>query len=116
MNEEKRKTENSTDQKVSVFPESRELLTYFERHTDALFACRSSFTAETDRNLRAAKKFSLKKKKKSFVLRVSLAQMLFRAESWGKKISCEKDRATQHTCGFNSSVQNISEPTESKTL
>lgn len=30
MNEEKRKTENSTDQKVSVFPESRELLTCFE--------------------------------------------------------------------------------------
>lgn len=29
-NEEKRKTENSTDQKVSVFPESRELLTCYE--------------------------------------------------------------------------------------
>lgn len=48
MNEEKRKTENNTDQKVSVFPESRELLTCFERDTEALFTCRSFFTAETE--------------------------------------------------------------------
>lgn len=67
MNEEKRKTENSTDQKVSVFPESRELLTCLERDTDALFTCRSFFTAKTDRNIRAAKKIK-KKRKKSFLL------------------------------------------------
>lgn len=47
MNEEKRKTENSPDQKFSVFPESRESLTSFERDTDALFAF---LTAETEKS------------------------------------------------------------------
>lgn len=45
MNEE-RKTENSTDQKVSVFPELWELLTCFERDADTLFTCCSVFTAD----------------------------------------------------------------------
>lgn len=56
MNKEKRKTENSTDQKVSVFPELRELLTCFERDTDAHFACHSFLAVETAKNLRAAEK------------------------------------------------------------
>lgn len=47
MNEEKRKTENSTDQKVSVFPELWELLTRFERgDADTLFTCCGVFTAD----------------------------------------------------------------------
>lgn len=50
MNEEKRKTENSPDQKILCFPESRESLTSFERDTDALFACRSFLTAETEKS------------------------------------------------------------------
>lgn len=50
MNEEKRKTENSPDQKVSVFPELRE--SCVERDTDALFACCSFLTAETGRSQR----------------------------------------------------------------
>lgn len=74
---EKRKTENSTDQKVSVFPESRELLTCFERDTDAFCTCRSFFAAKTDRNIRAANKIFTKGRKKKASNCVSLVQMLY---------------------------------------
>lgn len=57
----------------SVFPESRELLTCFERDTDTLFTCRSFFTAETDRNITAANKIlKIEKKKKKALYRVQM--------------------------------------------
>lgn len=46
------KNRTALDEKVSVFPESRELRIL--RGILTLFTCHSIFTAETDRNLMAA--------------------------------------------------------------
>lgn len=56
MNEEKRKTENSTDQKVSVFPESRELLTCFEGYWPPLASSQPRLTAISELLKRFLKK------------------------------------------------------------